>query len=137
MRTLAIASLFLGLAGSLAAQQKKDDKKDEKPKLDEKFLVGKWLIHYVPAKGKADDKDDKSIEFKQDGTYLWDIAGLKFEGTYKLKGTTLELPKKGEKGGTVWENLSIQDGKIIHPVGKLGRNELIRVKDEKKEEKKN
>ena len=115
MRILAVLAVLCSIGWAAAA----DDK------LDEKFLVGTWTIKYVG--GKTEDTVKKSIEFKDDGTFLWDLGGIKREGTYKLKGTTLELtPKKG-KSTTVWKDLSIKDGKIIQPVGKGSYNELTKV----------
>jgi len=98
-------------------------------KLDEKFLVGSWTIKYVT--GKSEDTVKKTIEFKDDGTYVWMISKTKKEGTYKLKGTTLELTDKKSKGVTYWKDLSIKDGKLIQPVGQGRYNELTRA--EKKE----
>jgi uncharacterized protein (TIGR03066 family) len=95
-------------------------------KLDEKFLVGKWTIKYVTT-AKTEDAVKKSIEFKDDGTFNWDLGVAKKEGTYKLNGTTLELKLKGVKSTTLWKDLSIKDGKLIHPIGK-NHNELTREK---------
>ena len=118
MRVLVAAAVFLGLAAGLAGQ-------DKDKKLDEKFLVGTWSIKFVG--GKTPDKLEKTIEFKDDGTYMWDNAGAKTEGTYKLNGTTLELTPKGTKTMVLWKDLSIKDGKIIHPISKTLQNELTRV----------
>jgi uncharacterized protein (TIGR03066 family) len=126
MRNL-LAVLFLGLGGHLAAA---DDK------LDEKFLIGTWTIKEMGLKTK-DEKVEKSIEFKPKGVYAMNDRGTKTEGTYKLKGTSLDLKEKSSGAVITWKDLTIKDGKITHPLNKKGTAtaELTRV-EEKKEEKK-
>jgi uncharacterized protein (TIGR03066 family) len=94
-------------------------------KLDVKFLTGMWTIKYVD--GKTEDSVKKSIEFKDDGTFVWLLGRVKKEGTFKLKGTTLELKAKGSKSTTIWKDLSIKGGKLIQPVGKTAYNELTKT----------
>ena len=94
-------------------------------KLDVKFLTGMWTIKYVD--GQTEDSVKKSIEFKDDGTFVWLIGRVKKEGTFKLKGTNLELKPKGSKSTTIWKDLSIKDGKLIQPVGKTSYNELTKT----------
>ncbi len=93
--------------------------------LDAKFLTGTWAIKYVT--GKTEDSVKKSIEFKDDGTFVWMLGRTKKEGTYVLKGTTLELKAKGSKSTTIWKDLSIKDGKLMQPVGKTTYNELTKA----------
>jgi uncharacterized protein (TIGR03066 family) len=125
MRNLLAAVLFFGLGGYLAAA---DDK------LDEKFLIGKWTIKTVGA--KADAKVEKSIEFKPKGLYAMDDRGTKTEGTYKLKGTNIDLTEKSSGAVTTWKDVTIKDGKLNSPLrGGKAHLELTRV-EEKKEEKK-
>lgn len=128
MRSLVAALLLVGCCGWTAAA---DDK------LDEKFLVGKWSIKEVGVK-TPDNKVEKSIEFKPKGAYEMNDRGTKTDGTYKLKGTTLELKDKASGAVLTWKELTIKDGKLSHPLGKKGpaRAELTRVEEEKKEEKK-
>jgi uncharacterized protein (TIGR03066 family) len=102
----------------------------DEDKLDEKFLIGTWSIKFVSGNGK-EDKEVKTIEFKEDGTYVWIIAGVKSEGTYKLKGTTISLVQKGVKS-TSWSKLSIMDGKIIRPGVKTSHEELTRIEKKDK-----
>jgi uncharacterized protein (TIGR03066 family) len=119
MRALVATLITLGFAGISHAA--------DEDKLDMKFLVGTWTIKYVD--GKNEDTVKKTIEFNEDGTYVWMISKRKEEGTYTLKGNKLELTRKGNKGTTTWNDLSIKDGKIIHPGGKT-YHELTR--EEKK-----
>jgi uncharacterized protein (TIGR03066 family) len=128
MRTLIAAVLLLGFSGLLTAA---DDK------LDEKFLIGKWDIKEVGLKSK-DDKVVKTIEFKPRNIYSMNDRGTKTEGTYKLKGTTLEMAEKESGAVTTWKDLTIKDGKLTYPIGKKAKAhaELTRIDEEKKEEKK-
>jgi uncharacterized protein (TIGR03066 family) len=124
MRAL-VAVLLFGSGGWAAAA---DDK------LDEKFLIGKWNIKEVGVK-TPDDKIVKWIEFKPKGVYEMNDRGTKSDGTYKLKGTTLELKDKESGSVNTWKDLTIKDGKLTHPIGKKGsaRAELTRVEEEKKD----
>jgi uncharacterized protein (TIGR03066 family) len=129
MRTLLAVVLLLGLAGYLTAA-------DEK--LTARFLIGKWTIKEVGTKTKEDPKVERSIEFKTNGTYAMDDRGTKTTGTFKLKGTTLELTDKASGAVFEWKDLSIKDGKLTRPLGRKGQAtvELTRVVEEKKKDKK-
>jgi uncharacterized protein (TIGR03066 family) len=118
-----LAVFLLGLGGALAAA---DDK------LDAKFLVGKWTIKELGLK-TTDDKVEKSIEFKANGTYLMNDRGTKTEGTFKLKGTTLELTDKGSGAVFAWKDMAIKDGKLTRPLGKKGTAtaEMTRIEEKK------
>ena len=124
MRALVAGLLFAGCCGWVAAA---DDK------LDEKFLVGKWSIKDTNAK-TPDGKVEKSIEFKPKGVYEMNDRGTKTDGTYKLKGTSLDLKDKASGAVTTWKDLAIKEGKITYGFGKKGKAELTRD-EEKKEEK--
>ena len=123
MRVLVAVLLFVGVGGRVAAA---DDK------LDEKFLIGKWNIKDVGVK-TPDEKTVKWIEFKPKGVYEMNDRGTKSDGTYKLKGTTLELKDKESGAVFAWKDLTIKDGKLSHPLGKkgTGRAELTRVEEKK------
>jgi uncharacterized protein (TIGR03066 family) len=104
-------------------------------KLDVKDLVGTWSVKLVVTT-KKDSKDTRAqtIEFKDDGTYQWTIGPLKMEGSYKLTGTSLELAQKDGKKTTTWANLSMKDGKLLHPIdGSNGKvyEELSKKTDSK------
>jgi uncharacterized protein (TIGR03066 family) len=124
MRVLVAMLLLVGCGGWIIAA---DDK------LDEKFLIGKWAIKDTNAK-TPDGKVEKSIEFKPRGVYEMNDRGTKTDGTYKLKGTSLDLKDKGSGAVNTWKDLAIKDGKITYGFGKKGKAELTRV-EEKKEEK--
>ena len=128
MRNLLAAVFLLGLGGSLAAA---DDK------LDAKFLVGKWTIKQLGLKTKEDPKVERSIEFKANGSYAMDDRGTKTTGSYKLKGTTLELKDKESGAVFEWKELAIKNGKLTHAFGRKGAAtaELTRVVEEKKDKK--
>lgn len=118
MRMLVVALLVFGTCGRLLAA---DDK------LDEKFLVGTWSIKMVGGKKPTSSKGTNTIEFKEDGTYIWN-TGTKMEGTYKLKGNSLELTEKGAKAPLItMAGLQIKNGKIIHTLSKSVYNELTRM----------
>jgi uncharacterized protein (TIGR03066 family) len=122
MRTYRLAIVIVALALGMAHGG------GEATKLTEKALVGKWSIKYIDPKAKSEDVVKKTIEFKPDGTYLWLISRQKLQGTYKLNGNTLSLTRKGAPSVTLWKDLKLQEGKLIHPVGTLGgRNELTRI----------
>jgi uncharacterized protein (TIGR03066 family) len=121
MRIPLAVALLLGLGGLVAA----DDK------LDAKFLVGKWSIKEMGLK-TTDDKVEKSIEFKANSTYLMNDRGTKTEGTFKLKGTTLELTDKASGAVIAWKELAIKDGKLTRPIGKKGATaEMTRIEEKK------
>jgi uncharacterized protein (TIGR03066 family) len=128
MRTVLAALVLLGLGSHLAAA---DDK------LDAKFLVGKWTIKETGLKTKEDPKVERWIEFKANGTYSMNDRGTKTDGTFKLKGTTLDLTDKASGAVTEWKELSIKDGKITRPFGRKGAAtaEMTRVVEEKKKDK--
>jgi uncharacterized protein (TIGR03066 family) len=123
MRMLVAAVVVLGIVGRTVA----DD-----TKLNEKVLVGTWTIKLVLENQNQEDKLKKSIEFRADGTYTSETAGLKTDGTYKLNGTTLELTPKDSKMTLKWKDLSIKDGKIIHQVTKNAHNELTKIEKKDK-----
>ena len=85
----ALGLAVLGLAGSAGAQEKKDDKKDDKAAK----LVGKWEL----AKG-GDLPPGSTLEFAKDGkfgiSFKADDKEVKVEGTYKLDGDKLAFKFK-------------------------------------------
>jgi uncharacterized protein (TIGR03066 family) len=126
MRVLVTALLLLVGCGWITAA---DDK------LSEKFLIGKWTIKDTNAT-IPDAKVEKSIEFKPRGVYSMNDRGTKTDGTYKLKGTSLDLRDKESGAINTWKDLAIKNGKVTYVFGKRGKAELTRVMEEKKDEKK-
>ncbi len=140
MRTLALLAA-LTLTGSLVADDKKD-KKDEK--IDAAKLVGKWKVTKggldVPPGATAVVEFTKAGEIKvtttarqvkventQDGTYK--VNGSKLETSMKLTGTTEELKET--------RDITKLTDTTLHTKNKIGMTfEYERVKEEKKEEKK-
>ena len=86
MRVFIGAVALLTLCGLAAAQDKKDDKKDQ---LDIKKLLGKWEVLDAPKGGSL------VLEFADKGKLALsvEIAGKteKIDGTYKLDGNKLEM----------------------------------------------
>jgi hypothetical protein len=63
------------------------------------------------------------------------IGKKKMEGTYKVKGTTVELTQKGGKSTTIWKEVAVKDGKLIFPPTGKFQNELTRVEEKDKDKK--
>lgn len=71
----------------------------------------------------------QTIEFLSDKSYVWMVGPFKHEGTYELKSSTLFLTRKGVKLKPLsWENLTLKDGKIIHPVAENFYHEWAPIK---------
>lgn len=129
---LLAASLF---AGGLMVEDKKDEK------IDPAKVVGKWKANKYA--GEAPPMP-MTFEFGKGGEVVIRYGegkdATKIEGTYKVKGSTLEITQKGGPGSTDSLNIvKLTDTELyLRPAGsdKKSVTELERVKDEKKEEKK-
>ena len=99
MRTLTLVGFVALVSGVVVAA---DPPKVEK--LDEKVLVGKWKMKVIDPQSKRQDDGYHLVEFTEDGKYtdtaVIVIKGreskLDTKGTYKLKGTTIEIAIDGD-----------------------------------------
>ena len=139
MRTLTLVGFVALVSGVVVAA---DPPKVEK--LDEKVLVGKWKMKVIDPQSKRQDDGYHLVEFTEDGKYtdtaVIVIKGreskLDTKGTYKLKGTTIEIAIDGDpKFKFLWEGFTLKDGVLRRPFGKTAYFEYTRMGDEKKDAK--
>jgi hypothetical protein len=121
MRKAMAFMLLLGFSGVVIAA---DDK------LDEKYLVGLWSIKLVNKTGK-EDKAGHTIEFKEDGSFIWNDGG-KIVGTYKVNDMQQLVLKRTGGKSIIWKDMSIKDGKVIRQLGKTDYDELTRIEKKDK-----
>lgn len=100
-------------------------------KIDGKKLIGKWT--------PKDEQDKFVVEFDKDGKLKLDLGGMKTDGKYKLDGNkiTIDVEIGGNKQTMVRTISKLTDTELVSKDDKDGMEDtLVRVKDEKKKDKK-
>lgn len=120
MRVL-LGGLVLAFCGTLAANDKKDEK------IDATKLVGKW---------QPKEKKEAVIEYTKDGKMLLTVTGekeFKAEGTYTVDGSkvsvTLKLGDKEQKSVRTVTKLTDADLVTVDDTGM--ERAFVRLKDKK------